>query len=143
MERVITTCHGCGCDILNERVTKGRLKKWCSNACRQRWRYKHDPKIANRDVYGEQKARGYLNKWRAIQEKGGKCQTCGESNPATLCFHHRDPSQKRITLDSRTFANRKWKSVQEEVEKCDLLCHNCHNILHYGNSWEEFLDTLA
>jgi hypothetical protein len=140
MFTTITTCQGCGFDILNERMTKGRLKKWCSNACRLKWRYKNDENIVNRNTYTEQKARGYSNKWKALQYKGGKCQTCGEDRPATLCFHHRDPSQKELKLDGRSFANRKWEIIQEEVDKCDLLCHNCHHILHYGNSWQEFLN---
>lgn len=140
MFTTITTCQGCGCNILNERVTKGRLKKWCSNSCRQKWRYKNDPVTINRNTYTEQKARGYSNKWKALQYKGGKCESCGESRPATLCFHHRDPSQKKFQLDGRTFANRKWELVKDEVEKCDLLCQNCHHTLHYGNSWQQFLD---
>ena len=143
MFTTITTCQGCGCDILNERMTKGRLKKWCSNTCREKWRYKNDPSITNRNTYTDQKARGYSNKLKSLQYKGGKCQTCGEDRPATLCFHHRDPSQKELKLDGRSFANRKWDTLKKEVDKCDLLCHNCHHILHYGNSWKEFLDTLV
>jgi hypothetical protein len=57
MFTTITTCQGCGCNILNERVTKGRLKKWCSNSCRQKWRYKNDPVTINRNTYTEQKAK--------------------------------------------------------------------------------------
>ena len=140
MFTTITKCKGCGCDILNERITKGALKKWCSESCRAKWRYKNDPVIKDRNTYTEQKARGYSNKWKALQYKGGKGQTCGEDRPATLCFHHRDPSQKELKLDGRSFANRKWELIKEEVDKCDLLCHNCHNVIHYGNSWEEFLN---
>ena len=140
MFTTITKCKGCGCDILNERITKGALKKWCSEPCRAKWRYKNDPVIKDRNTYTEQKARGYSNKWKALEYKGGKCQTCGENRPATLCFHHRDPSEKSFNLDGRTFANRKWEFVKEEVDKCDLLCHNCHHMLHYGDSWEEFLN---
>ncbi len=136
----ITKCQGCGCDILNQRVTKGRLKKWCNESCRNQWRYKNDPITINRDTYSEQKLRGYSNKWKAFQYKGGKCQTCGESRPATLCFHHRDLSQKEFNLDGRTFANRKWSLIKDEVDKCDLLCHNCHHIIHYGDSWKDFLN---
>ena len=143
METVITTCQGCGCDILNTRTTKGRLKKWCTDACRQRWRYQYDHSTINRNTYTEQKARGYANKWKALQLKGCRCQTCGESRPATLCFHHRDPSQKELKLDGRSFANRKWDTLKEEIDKCDLLCHNCHNMLHYGDGWGEFLQTLV
>ena len=140
MFTTITKCKGCGCDILNERITKGALKKWCSESCRAKWRYKNDSVIKDRNTYTEQKARGYFNKWKALQYKGGKCQTCGEDRPATLCFHHRDSSQKELKLDGRSFANRKWELIKEEVDKCDLLCHNCHNVLHYGDSWEEFLN---
>ena len=140
MFTTITKCKGCGCDILNERITKGALKKWCSEPCRAKWRYKNDPVIKDRNTYTEQKARGYSNKWKALEYKGGKCQTCGENRPATLCFHHRDPSEKSFNLDGRTFANRKWEFVKEEVDKCDLLCHNCHHMIHYGDSWEEFLN---
>jgi len=43
-------------------------------------------------------------------------------------------------LAAKNFANRKWEFVKEEVDKCDLLCHNCHNVLHFGGSWEEFLN---
>jgi hypothetical protein len=140
METTITTCQGCGCNIVNERVTKGRLRKWCSDSCRQRWRYRNcQPKV---NTYTKQKERGYLNKWKALQCKGGKCQRCGENRPAALCFHHRDPGQKKIKLDGRTFANIKWESIEEEISKCDLLCHNCHNIVHFGDSWEDFLKTL-
>ena len=140
MFTTITKCKGCGCDILNERITKGALKKWCSESCRAKWRYKNDTIIKDRNTYTEQKARGYSNKWKALQYKGGKCQTCGEDRPATLCFHHRDPSQKELKLDGRSFANRKWELIKEEVDKCDILCHNCHNMLHYGDSWAEFLN---
>lgn len=143
MLTTITTCQGCGCDILNERISKGRLKKWCSNSCRQKWRYKNDKNIVNRNTYTEQKERAYSNKWKALQYKGGKCQKCGENRPATLCFHHRDPSQKELKLDGRSFANRKWETIKEEVDKCDLLCHNCHHMLHYGNSWDQFLEMLV
>lgn len=136
----VSICQGCGCEIHNQRITKGRLKKWCSDSCRQRWRYKNDPVSINRNTYTEQKERAYSNKWKALQYKGGKCQTCGEDRPATLCFHHRDPSQKELKLDGRSFANRKWELIKDEVDKCDLLCHNCHHMLHYGDSWEQFLN---
>ena len=140
MYTTITTCQSCGCDILNERMTKGRLKKWCSESCRAKWRYENDPVIKDRNTYTEQKARGYSNKWKALQYKGSKCQTCGESRPATLCFHHRDPSEKKIRLDSRTFSITKLKLLLEEIDKCDLLCHNCHQELHNADGWKEFFN---
>lgn len=59
---------------------------------------------------------------------GGKCVDCGESNPAVLRFHHRDPSTKLFEVAAR------WTTTLEvleaEVAKCDLLCSNCHLIRH-------------
>ena len=136
-------CKSCGKEVPQSLRKGGRAKLYCNESCRSKWRYENDPSVSNRNTYTEQKARGYSNKWKALQYKGGKCQTCGEDRPATLCFHHRDPSQKELKLDGRSFANRKWELIKEEVDKCDLLCHNCHNMLHYGGSWEEFLIELT
>jgi len=136
-------CKSCGKEVPQHQRKGGRAKLYCNETCRQRWRYRNDPCVVNRNTYTEQKERAYSNKWKALQYKGGKCQTCGEDRPATLCFHHRDPSQKELKLDGRSFANRKWDTIKEEVDKCDLLCHNCHHIIHYGNSWGEFLQTLV
>lgn len=59
------------------------------------------------------------------------CVRCGESHPACLDFHHRDPTQKDIVLSR--IASTGWGHVriQKEVAKCDILCANCHRKLHY------------
>lgn len=140
----ITKCKGCGCDILNIRATKGRLKHWCSEKCRSKWGYLNESCVrGKRNVYLEQKRRGYLNKLRAIKAKGGKCQKCGESRLAALCFHHKDSAQKEVNLIGRVFGTRGWEFIEEEVEKCSLLCHNCHFDLHYGDSWAEFFERVG
>ena len=78
MLTLISTCQGCGCEILNKRMTKGRLKSWCSDKCRHQWRYQNDPKYKTsqqqRNTYDRQKRVAYERKWAAIQSKGGKCQ---------------------------------------------------------------------
>lgn len=69
-----------------------------------------------------------------IAMKGGKCELCSYSKcNASLCFHHRDPSQKLFGIDARKCSNATWKSLVEEVQKCQLLCHNCHNELHHSD----------
>jgi hypothetical protein len=58
------------------------------------------------------------------------CIRCGESDPITLDFHHRDPSQKDF-LPSRAVYNG-WgiRRLKEEMAKCDVLCANCHRKAH-------------
>lgn len=142
MSDIVTECKWCGCEILNVGTRKGGVRNWCSEKCHSRWRYWNDPRTLSGDTYTAQKERGYANKWKALELKGCKCQMCGESRPSTLCFHHRDHDSKEIKLDSRSFANLKWSSIEKELEKCDLLCHNCHSVLHYSEGWDEFLRWL-
>lgn len=67
-------------------------------------------------------------KLRAIEYKGGKCQQCGYSkSPAALVFHHRDTTEKDFNIGSRVI---KWEVLRPELDKCDLLCQNCHQELH-------------
>lgn len=70
-------------------------------------------------------------KQKAIDLKGGKCILCGyDKCVEALQFHHRDPSQKEFTISSPNF--HKWEDVEKELEKCDLLCSNCHAEVHAG-----------
>ena len=87
-------------------------------------------KITN--TYEYQKLRGLKRKFELINKKGGCCMICGYSNNlAALEFHHRDPSQKEHPLDVRNISNSKMIDLMMEVEKCDLLCSNCHKITHW------------
>ena len=45
-----------------------------------------------------------------------------------MTFHHL--SDKKYKLDVRSLSNRKIDSILLEVEKCRLLCHNCHAEIH-------------
>jgi len=87
------------------------------------------------------KIRRFLLKREAVKLKGGICIRCGWSgNIAAFHFHHRDPSQKEFGLSSAITTN--WEKYWAEVEKCDLLCANCHMIHHADNNTEEFLNRV-
>lgn len=70
--------------------------------------------------------------WRKaemVAYKGGKCQRCGyDKCIEALTFHHRDPKSKKFEL-SGSHA-RQWALVLQELDKCDMLCANCHLELH-------------
>jgi 5-methylcytosine-specific restriction endonuclease McrA len=64
--------------------------------------------------------------------KGGKCQICGyDKCSRALSFHHLDPSKKDFTISARGLT-RSWTKLQEEIDKCVLLCANCHMEVHDG-----------
>lgn len=76
-------------------------------------------------------------KIKAIEYMGGKCIDCGlEGSPWVFDFHHRDPSQKEWSWGNKRTSS--WTTLKEEIDKCDLLCANCHRTRHY-NEWRETL----
>ena len=67
---------------------------------------------------------------KAIEHLGGKCMRCGYSKyPEVLEFHHKNPSQKDFNVSAKGHC-RSWNRVKNEIEKCDLLCANCHREIH-------------
>ena len=72
-------------------------------------------------------------KQRSLVYKGGKCQKCGyDKCVAALEFHHRNPKTKDNlgTGNRHAFSGRVWSKVKRELDKCDLLCANCHREVH-------------
>ena len=70
-------------------------------------------------------------------KKNNPCVRCGFSHPAALDFHHKDHTTKTIGVADAVSGGWSLDKIKEEIEKCDLLCANCHRILHY----EENTDT--
>lgn len=68
----------------------------------------------------------------AVDYKGGCCTDCAGKYP--LCvydFHHLDPKQKDMHL-AQALNARGFEFCKEELDKCILLCSNCHRIRHHG-----------
>ena len=59
------------------------------------------------------------------------CERCGENHPAVLDFHHRNSDEKEFTVAN--FGCKSIKKLEVEIDKCIVLCSNCHRKLH----WEE------
>jgi hypothetical protein len=128
------------CRFCDSKLEGSKTKRYCGDKCRQKWNYYNKPRSIN--SYFAQKQRGYERRLKAIFLKGGKCQKCLESRLPTLCFHHKKPETKSFGLDTRAFANLKWSSIVEELDKCELLCHNCHSIEHSNERWQKYMDGI-
>jgi len=76
-------------------------------------------------------------KLQAIAYLGGKCQDCLLCYPLEVYqFHHRDPTQKEFNwAKSRQLS---WDKIKMEIDKCDLLCANCH-ILRHSKDISEYM----
>lgn len=75
-----------------------------------------------------------VRKWYQNLKSQMQCKDCGENHISCLTFHHRDPTLKDIKI-SAMIANRKSKeAILKEIDKCDVLCANCHAKLHWNES---------
>lgn len=68
-----------------------------------------------------------------VQAMGGKCQCCGYDKECSLTFHHLDPSKKDFTIGSIRANPTSWNRIIKELDKCVLVCHNCHGEIHHEN----------
>lgn len=108
-----TNCKFCGV-ILTDENTYGSKKRWSCKSCANKYRTE---KFVD-------------TKLKLVEMKGGKCKCCGfDKHYSALDFHHLDPSQKEFNL---SVTNNGWNKLLKEVDKCVLLCSNCHRMIHAG-----------
>jgi len=66
----------------------------------------------------------------AIEYRGGRCERGGYNKCIeALEFHHVDSNGKNFSISDKGYT-RSWKRVQKELDKCILLCANCHREIH-------------
>lgn len=56
------------------------------------------------------------------------CVRCGESNILTLEFNHVNPSTKKYSIANMISQAMSLKTIKKELDKCEVLCSNCHKI---------------
>ena len=108
------------------RKAKGQRDTFC-RPCRAA--YKREHYLANKQRYIDQ---ARVQKQRLARERTQylvdyfathPCVDCGETDPLVLEFDHlRD---KRFNIGS-ALPYRNWMSVLAEIEKCEVVCANCH-----------------
>jgi hypothetical protein len=77
-----------------------------------------------------QRIKQIRRKQAAVQYKGGACVECGYNRSiAALTFHHLDASTKDFEIGRKY--NLSWKRLKIELDKCELLCANCHAEKHF------------
>ena len=117
-----------------------------NNASMVRWRAKNRYKsnyTSKRDYeenkeYYKKRLRDFRLKRRekSIKYMGGCCVDCvsrgrdGIFPTIAYDFHHLDPNQKDHS-PSNLMTRKDWKYVRVELDKCVLLCANCHRIRHH------------
>lgn len=134
---IIKNCKHCSQQFIArvDRI-KARGRKTCGKSCASSLRAsKKDRTGQNNPVYKGKKS--YVQ----TQKENGQCKKCNEKRSKTLCFHHIDPETKvkavsRMAIEGEYTLN----DVKKEIDKCILICNNCHKLEHIQNNREMCTD---
>lgn len=96
---------------------------WESLSVYQRWHYRNREWNTERSLRRRTSLKGWLAEYKF--EQGG-CNRCGVEDPRTVDFHHVDPETKTLSVNEMVTMGHSKQDIREEVEKCELLCANCH-----------------
>lgn len=87
-----------------------------------RWRHKNPEK--HKESVKQRKLRTVMYLWDYKEQRG--CSQCPEKDPRCLDFHHRNPEEKSFAISHGLSNKLSIQALMKEIEKCDLLCRNCH-----------------
>jgi hypothetical protein len=98
-------------------------------SCQSKYHRQHY--LKNKEKYIKQAKTQRRKSTDILREIKKKCSICDENHPATLDFHHIDPSVKEIDLARA--ANNGWSKnrLLKEIKKCIIVCRNCHAKIHW------------
>ncbi len=126
-------CTKCNCekDLLlfsaRKRSKDGR-SSWCRACFKTNWEkqyYEHHDRYRNSHNESREKLREQNARKVFEYLTNHPCINCGESDPIVLEFDHRNRNDK-IESVSILIRNSSWERIELEIQKCDVLCANCH-----------------
>jgi len=62
--------------------------------------------------------------------KNHSCVDCGEKDPVVLDFDHCNKETKNNNVSTLVHNSNSWKTILEEIAKCEVRCANCHRRRH-------------
>lgn len=135
-------CPKCGMVLGKEAFTptnwkrNGKYCKPCVNAYYRGRRRERGPGYSTKFVKRRREAlTDMVMEYKT--ERG--CIFCGERHPAALDLHHRDPKSKIMHIRGMVDRTRPVAVIRAEMEKCDVVCSNCHRKLHYMEGGRVFV----
>lgn len=116
----------------NPEANRERVRKWQKDNPE---RYGVYNRINQKRI--REKNPSVVRKQRSVEYMGGKCVDCGliTCEVCVYDFHHLDPTTKLFGVGSKlVVATYSWEKIRAELDKCVLLCANCHRIREFGKA---------
>lgn len=133
-------CKHCGKDKNEEEFAfrnkaKGVRRSICKECQRKRDNFYYNNSNKRKEYVkgGRKKDRERAKEFIANVKKNSTCKNCGDTRWYVLDFHHRNDSEKSFNI-SRGHT-KGFSTLQKEIDKCDILCSNCHRELHFNMAW--------
>lgn len=98
---------------------------------RRKWYQKNKITETKRLRASNKKREKEYKKWWKELKDSLKCARCPEDHIAVLDFHHKDPSHKEFNISNAIRSCYNKQRILDEIDKCEVLCSNCHRKLHW------------
>ena len=98
---------------------------------KRKWNKNYYLAHRQQEISRKNNRRNELKEWFDDYKKTLRCKKCGENNSCCLEFHHLNRTEKLFgvsELIQRRICSK--KKILAEIEKCIVLCANCHRKLH-------------
>jgi transcription elongation factor Elf1 len=110
--------------------TRGILQSVCKD-CQNKYTKQHYKEKTSYYVERQKRRRKKIKQEFIEFKKTLKCSRCSEDDFVCLDFHHIDPSQKEISIATAIHNSLSMEKIKQEVDKCIVLCSNCHRKEHH------------
>jgi hypothetical protein len=112
-------------------IQKG--KTFCCEDCNEEYVYLHKGDTILKCAKCTTAKRSAQRKQKCVEYKGGKCLICSyDKYIGALEFHHIDPEKKSFDISQFKASITQWDVLKEELDKCALVCANCHREVEAG-----------
>lgn len=120
---------GPGVDPKPDWVDLNEDEAWDELSGHQRWYRKNRDRQKGKKRRRRRMLRAWLHEFKRDE---CECRRCGEGSPACLDFHHPDASEKTASVAEMVNRGFARDAIQAEIDKCEVLCSNCHRKEHYS-----------
>lgn len=94
----------------------------------KRWYKENKETVRQRTEAAKAKVRDWIKQLKGTLA----CEICGEKADECLEFHHRAPKDKLFSIGKATALGYSLPNVKREIQKCAVVCANCHRKIHSG-----------
>ena len=117
------SCSFKGLKVAPKHKTRAEYMRWW-----RRERQTEEAREAERERVRARKK--VVREWYREYKASLKCTECGECRPECLDFHHENVKEKKFSVAGMQSKGFTIERIKEEIEKCIVLCCNCHRAHH-------------